>query len=68
MAAAEQLALRRGVRCIYVHVVHSNLPALALYTAAGYNVESQESENTARALRRPRRLLLRKELAAAGSA
>ncbi len=47
---------------MYVHVVHSNLPAVALYTAAGYQVEQQESENTARALRRPRRLLLRKDL------
>jgi ribosomal protein S18 acetylase RimI-like enzyme len=62
MAAAEQLAAGQGVQHMYVHVVHSNLPAVALYTAAGYQVEQQESENTARALRRPRRLLLRKDL------
>ena len=62
MTAAEQQARQQDVKFMYVHVVHSNTAAVALYQAAGYTVESQESENTARALQRPRRLLLCKEL------
>jgi ribosomal protein S18 acetylase RimI-like enzyme len=49
---------------LYVHVVHDNAAARALYQGqgAGFAVESEESEAFARGLARPRRLLLHKAL------
>lgn len=50
---------------LYVHVVHDNAAARALYEGAsgGFRVESEETEAFARGLARPRRLLLHKRLA-----
>lgn len=60
----ERVALRQGARYMYVHVIASNTPALELYTKrGGYSVEEAETEAFARALDRPRRLLLFKDLA-----
>lgn len=43
--------------------VYDNAPAVALYRGVmGYELESEEGEATARALQRPRRLLLGKVL------
>jgi ribosomal protein S18 acetylase RimI-like enzyme len=47
---------------MYVHVVHDNTAAQQLYTSMGYQQETEETEGFARALRRPRRLLLHKKL------
>lgn len=60
---AAAMAREGGVRHLYVHVVADNLPALKLYTGrAGFQQESEESEGFARALNRPRRLLLHRKL------
>ena len=60
---AFQMALDRGVEHLYVHVIHDNIPALRLYRdRCGFEIESEERESTARALNRPRRLLLYKSL------
>lgn len=45
-----------------VHVEACNQPAAALYLSSGFDVETEESENTARALNRNRRLLLHRRL------
>jgi tmRNA-binding protein len=47
---------------MYVHVVPDNTPAHNLYLQMGYKQESEETEAFAHALRRPRRLLLHKQL------
>lgn len=60
--AASDLARSRGVEHMYVHVVADNAPAAQLYRRLGFEREAQESEAFARALRRPRRLLLHKQL------
>lgn len=52
-----------GVEYLYVHVVADNSPALELYrNVCGFEVEAQEAEGYARALQRPRRMLLVKQL------
>lgn len=51
-----------GVEHMYVHVIHDNIAAQQLYSGLGYEQETQETETFARALRRPRRLLLHKQL------
>lgn len=57
--AAKDLASRRGVEHLYVHVIHTNTPARRLYQDhCGFEIESEEREATARGLNRPRRLLL----------
>jgi ribosomal protein S18 acetylase RimI-like enzyme len=58
-----QVAASKGVRHLYVHVVASNEPALRLYeNQCGFEIEQREDESFARALNRPRRLLLHREL------
>lgn len=49
---------------LYVHVVHDNAAARALYEGGGggFRVEAEETEAFARGLARPRRLLLHKRL------
>jgi ribosomal protein S18 acetylase RimI-like enzyme len=47
---------------MYVHVVPDNTPAVELYKRLGYAVEAEETVAAARALGRPRRLLLCKHL------
>lgn len=54
--------LLAGVEHLYVHVVADNTPAHNLYLSLGYEQEAEETEAFARALRRPRRLLLHKQL------
>jgi len=57
-AAAEEAA-QRGIQHLYVHVEAANAAARQLYTEqCGFLLEQEESEGTARALNRPRRLLL----------
>lgn len=66
-AAAE--AARRGVEHLYVHVAADNAAARQLYLEqCGFSVEAEESENVARALNRPRRLLLWRPLQPAAGA
>ncbi|WIA08025.1 hypothetical protein OEZ85_007495 [Tetradesmus obliquus] len=62
MAEAERVAAGLGVEHMYVHVVHDNAAAQQLYSSMGYEQETEETEGFARALRRPRRLLLHKQL------
>mmetsp|Transcript_6025 Transcript_6025/g.16049 ORF Transcript_6025/g.16049 Transcript_6025/m.16049 type:complete len:289 (+) Transcript_6025:1731-2597(+) len=63
VAAVEQYLQSLPVSYLYVHVVHDNLPALQLYQQGlGFRVESEETENFAKATSRPRRLLLCKPL------
>ena len=62
LAAAAAAAARDGVRYLYVHCVADNAPARALYAAAGFAVEAEESAADARARNHPRRLLLTREL------
>lgn len=51
------------MRHLYVHVEAQNEAARQLYCEqCGFEVEAEESENTARALNRPRRLLLHRVL------
>lgn len=45
-----------------MHVVHDNAAARQLYGRLGFELETEETEAFARALRRPRRLLLHKAL------
>lgn len=45
-----------------MHVVADNTPARNLYLSLGFEMEAEESEQFAHALRRPRRLLLHKQL------
>jgi len=54
--------MHSGVKHMYVHVVHDNGAAQRLYSSLGYEKEAEETEGFARALRRPRRLLLHKQL------
>jgi hypothetical protein len=67
MAAAEAAAAVAGVRHLYVHVVADNVSAAGLYTGCGFEVEAEEGEAQARALRRPRRKILHKRLGVGGS-
>lgn len=62
MRAAEQQAQQLGVEHLYVHVVADNSPARNLYISLGYELEAEETEAFAHALRRPRRQLLHKQL------
>ena len=50
----------RGVRHLYVHVAADNSSAAALYVAAGFDVECEETSAQAHLLSRPRRQLLRR--------
>ncbi len=59
---ASDAARKAGVRHLYVHVVADNEAARALYAAAGFSVETEESAAAAHGLGRPRRLLLHKAL------
>lgn len=53
----------QGVRYVYVHVAADNVAAVELYRGpGGFVLEQEESEGNARALGRPRRLLLVREL------
>lgn len=64
VAGAAALAAERGVRHLYVHVIHDNEPARRMYIErCGFEVEAEEREAVARALNRPRRLLLHRSLA-----
>ena len=55
--------LPAGVECLYVHVAHDNHAAMHLYcTRCGFHQEQSESEGYARALSRPRRYLLCRQL------
>lgn len=57
------MCARAGVEYLYVHVVADNAPALELYrSGCAFEVEAEESEAYARALQRPRRMLLVKQL------
>jgi ribosomal protein S18 acetylase RimI-like enzyme len=63
---AAALAAARGVGHLYVHVVAGNAAAQALYErGCGFAVEQEEPERAARALNRPRRLLLHRRLGGA---
>jgi ribosomal protein S18 acetylase RimI-like enzyme len=63
LAAGEALAAAAGVTHMYVHVVAANTAARTLYLdRSGFAVESEEGEEHARKLGRPRRLLLHKPL------
>ena len=58
-----ELAAARGVQHMYVHVVADNAPAKHLYEAqCGFTTEQEEADAFARALNRPRRLLLHRAL------
>lgn len=60
---AVRRATAAGVSDLYVHVVADNIPARCLYEKrCGFLMEQEESESMARALNRPRRLLLRQSL------
>ncbi|KAL3152092.1 hypothetical protein ABBQ32_001198 [Trebouxia sp. C0010 RCD-2024] len=61
--AAEAEAARQGVKFLYVHVAQDNTAAVKLYsTHCSFQQEQQESEPYARALSRPSRLLLYKQI------
>ena len=62
VAAAAARAHAVGVRHLYVHCVVDNAAALALYTAAGFQLESQETAAEAQGRGRPRRVLLHRAL------
>ncbi len=62
LVAAADAARAQGVRHLYVHCVADNAAARALYDAAGFGVESEESAADARARAHPRRLLLTRAL------
>lgn len=58
-----RVSQERGVQHLYVHVAVDNPPAMDLYQrACGFELEAEEDENFARALNRPRRLLLHQAL------
>jgi ribosomal protein S18 acetylase RimI-like enzyme len=60
---ATKLSREMGVEHLYVHFIHSNTPAQSLYVQhCGFEFEAEEKEATARALNRPRRVLLHKNL------
>lgn len=55
--------LSTGVQFLYVHVAQDNTAAVQLYSIhCGFEQEQKESESYARALSRPSRLLLRKQI------
>ncbi|GAB4818850.1 hypothetical protein N2152v2_005896 [Parachlorella kessleri] len=59
ISAAAEEAAQRGIHHLYVHVEAANAAAHKLYTEqCGFCLEQEESEGSARALNRPRRLLL----------
>ena len=61
--AIDTVCRQHSIRHVYVHVVHTNEPALSLYTKhCGFEIESEEKPSVARALNRPRRLLLHRSL------
>jgi ribosomal protein S18 acetylase RimI-like enzyme len=62
VSAAAARARAAGVRHLYVHCVADNAPALALYTAAGFVVEAQESAADAHLRKHARRLILTRAL------
>jgi ribosomal protein S18 acetylase RimI-like enzyme len=57
--ASAEFALSKGVTHLYTHVIADNAAAVGLYVQqCQFLVEQEESESFARALNRPRRLLL----------
>lgn len=63
VTGAVELAAERGVEHLYVHVIHDNHAARNLYIErCGFEIEAEEREAVARALNRPRRLLLHRLL------
>lgn len=61
--AACEKAKECHVECMYVHVIESNTSARKLYEArCGFDIEQEENAGIARALNRPKRLLLRRSL------
>ncbi|KAG7673572.1 hypothetical protein Ndes2526B_g02979 [Nannochloris sp. 'desiccata'] len=60
---ATEISIELGIEHLYVHCIHSNTPARSLYIDhCGFQFEAEEKEATARALNRPRRVLLHKKL------
>jgi len=60
---ATEISLELGIQDLYVHFIHSNTAARSLYIDhCGFQFEAEEKEATARALNRPRRVLLHKNL------
>jgi ribosomal protein S18 acetylase RimI-like enzyme len=59
---ATEISRDLGVEHLYVHFIHTNNPARSLYIDhCGFEFEAEEKEATARALNRPRRVLLHKK-------
>lgn len=65
LLACERIVVEKGYHDLYLHVLDSNYPAKQLYLKAGYRVQSTEPAWCSWFLRRPRRLLLHKNLPAA---
>jgi ribosomal protein S18 acetylase RimI-like enzyme len=62
---ATEISRELGIEHLYVHFIHSNTPARSLYIDhCGFQFEAEEKEATARALNRPRRVLLHKNVSA----
>ena len=63
ISAAVEISQGKGIEHLYVHVIHDNTPAKSLYIDhCGFEFEAEEKETTARALNRPRRILLHRKL------
>uniref|UniRef100_A0A7C9DZN8 Arylamine N-acetyltransferase n=1 Tax=Opuntia streptacantha TaxID=393608 RepID=A0A7C9DZN8_OPUST len=58
VSKAKSIAEEWGITSLYVHVAVDNEPAKILYMKSGFIYESDEPEWQARALNRPRRVLL----------
>lgn len=57
------MLLSTGVQFLYVHVAQDNTAAVQLYSShCNFQQEQKESDSYARALSRPSRLLLRKQM------
>ena len=55
-------AKEMGILHVYVHVVHDNAAAIALYEGCGFSIEAEEDTGVARKRQHGRRFLLAAQL------
>jgi ribosomal protein S18 acetylase RimI-like enzyme len=62
LLACERTVREWGLQDLYLHVLDNNQPALQLYLKAGYQLQEADPLWTTYFFKRPRRLLLHKQL------
>ena len=62
IAAASRHASQVGVRHLYVECNRTNQAALSLFRNCGFEIEQEDEEDSARARKRPQRVLFHKSV------